>query len=85
MLILLPSSVISPVVGSSKPATIRSVVVFPQPDGPSKVTNSPFFTSRLKSSTAVTSPYIFTMFLSSIMLFVPEFLDITPSLFITRF
>src|SRR5450432_2172530 len=32
---------ICPLVGSSKPATIRSVVVFPQPDGPSSEKNSP--------------------------------------------
>ena len=32
---------ISPAVGSSKPATMRSVVVLPQPEGPSSVRNSP--------------------------------------------
>ena len=32
---------ISPVVGFSKPAIMRSIVVLPQPDGPSSVTNSP--------------------------------------------
>ncbi len=32
-----PASVISPSVGCSKPAIIRSVVVFPQPDGPSRL------------------------------------------------
>ena len=30
-----------PAVGSSKPATMRSTVVLPQPDGPRKETNSP--------------------------------------------
>jgi hypothetical protein len=30
-----PASMISPSVGCSKPAIIRSVVVLPQPDGPS--------------------------------------------------
>ena len=30
----------------SSPATMRSVVVLPQPDGPSSVTNSPVSTSR---------------------------------------
>ena len=44
---------ISPEVGMSKPAIMRSVVVLPQPDGPRKVTNSPRFTSRLKSCTAM--------------------------------
>src|SRR3972149_9416210 len=48
----LPSRVICPVVGISNPATIRKVVVFPQPDGPKKDTNSPFSMSRLKSFTA---------------------------------
>ena len=32
---------IRPLVGRSKPAIIRSVVVLPQPDGPSSVKNSP--------------------------------------------
>ena len=37
----LPSSRISPAVGVSKPASIISVVVLPDPDGPSSVRNSP--------------------------------------------
>ncbi len=32
---------IAPAVGTSKPATMRSVVVLPQPDGPRNETNSP--------------------------------------------
>ena len=36
-----PSSVTVPEVGSSKPAIIRSVVVLPQPEGPSSEKNSP--------------------------------------------
>ena len=64
----LPSSRMSPDVGISKPAIIRSVVVFPQPEGPRKVTNSPRFTSRLKSSTALNpSSNILQMCLSSMM------------------
>ena len=47
----------SPVVGGVKPATIMRVVVFPDPLGPSSVTNSPGATSRSTWSTAVTSPY----------------------------
>jgi hypothetical protein len=43
------------VVGRSKPAIIRSVVVFPQPDGPSSVKNSPGGMSRSMPSTATTS------------------------------
>ena len=45
-----------PAVGSSKPATMRSTVVLPQPDGPRKETNSPAPTSRLKSCTTVVAP-----------------------------
>src|SRR5215208_4989544 len=51
-----------PEVGISKPAIMRSVVVFPQPEGPRKETNSPFSTSRLKSCTAYESPNCFEMF-----------------------
>src|SRR4051794_4979013 len=51
-----PSTLIEPWVGCSKPAIIRSVVVFPQPDGPRKETNSPFSALRLKSSTAIDGP-----------------------------
>ncbi len=36
-----PSSRMRPLVGSSKPAIIRSVVVLPHPDGPSSEKNSP--------------------------------------------
>src|SRR3972149_5183864 len=54
-----PSSRIVPAVGISKPAIIRSVVVLPQPDGPRKLTNSPFSAPRLKSSTATVAPKCF--------------------------
>src|SRR5574344_2191659 len=37
----LSSKKILPVVGCSKPAIIRNKVVFPQPEGPNKVINSP--------------------------------------------
>ena len=47
-----PSSRIAPEVGASKPASSISVVVLPEPDGPSRVMNSPAFTCRLRSSTA---------------------------------
>src|SRR4029453_17994015 len=47
----------APAVGSSRPATMRSTVDFPQPDGPSRTMNSPSDTSRLTVSTAtVPSP-----------------------------
>ena len=45
-----------PPVTASSPATIRNVVVLPQPDGPSSVTSSPCATSNETSSTAVTLP-----------------------------
>src|SRR3954454_15378957 len=42
----------SPDVISSRPATMRSAVDFPQPDGPTRTRNSPSSTTRLKSLTA---------------------------------
>src|SRR6478609_10627250 len=42
-----------PEVGVSRPATIRSVVVFPQPEGPSSAKNEPLGTSRSSVLTAV--------------------------------
>ena len=51
-----PSIRISPSVGSSNPAIIRSSVVLPQPDGPSSTKNSPAMISRLTLSTAATLP-----------------------------
>src|SRR6266436_10263777 len=42
----------SPSVMSSRPAIMFSVVDFPQPDGPTRMTNSPSVISRLKSLTA---------------------------------
>src|SRR5918999_3205836 len=38
---------------SSSPATIRSAVVFPQPDGPTSTMNSPSWASRSRSLTAL--------------------------------
>src|SRR6478609_10316737 len=52
----LPASVIDPRVGVSSPATIRSVVVLPQPEGPSSAKNEPRGTSRSRSLTAVNEP-----------------------------
>ena len=54
-----PSSRILPLVGSSKPAIIRNVVVLPQPEGPRSEKNSPLPIFRLTWSTAVTSPNCF--------------------------
>ena len=49
-----PSISRRPVVGSSKPAIMRSSVVLPQPEGPSKAKNSPSRMSTDTSSTATT-------------------------------
>ena len=43
-------------VESAKPATMRSSVVLPQPEGPSSVKNSPSRISSETSSTARTVP-----------------------------
>src|SRR5262249_59058984 len=45
-----------PTDGSSNPPIIRRVVVFPHPDGPSMLKNSPSAMSRERSSTAAMSP-----------------------------
>ncbi len=42
----LPSSRIAPLSTGTKPAIICSVVVLPQPEGPSRETNSPRSTER---------------------------------------
>src|SRR6266581_9261162 len=46
-----------PEVMLSRPATMRRVVVLPQPEGPTKTTNSLSWISRLTSMTAWTSSY----------------------------
>ena len=51
-----PWSRIDPLVGSSKPAIIRRVVVLPQPEGPSMEKNSPALMSKCASSTAMYEP-----------------------------
>src|SRR6478736_8168296 len=57
----------SPLVMSSRPTIIRSSVDFPQPDGPTRIMNSPSCTSMLTSLTAGNpSPYCLTMFFMSI-------------------
>src|SRR5215212_5858877 len=52
----LPSIRTSPEVGSSRPATMRIVVVLPQPEGPSRTRNSRSAMSRLRSCTAAKLP-----------------------------
>ena len=47
-----PSMVMRPLVGVSRPAIMRRVVVLPQPEGPSSVTNALSSIVRLRLSTA---------------------------------
>src|ERR671932_790407 len=54
-----PPSRTRPSSGCSNPAITRSVVVLPEPDGPSSVKNSPSPTASETPSTATTSPYDF--------------------------
>ncbi len=51
-----PSTVTVPESANSKPATIRSAVVLPHPDGPSSATSSPGAISRLSPSSARVAP-----------------------------
>src|SRR5215218_10091340 len=51
-----PSTSIVPSEGGMKPAIMRSVVVLPQPEGPSRETNSPSRRARSTPSTAATAP-----------------------------
>ena len=50
------SPIFIPAFGSSKPPSIRKVVVLPQPLGPSRQTSVPGSMYRLKSSTALSGP-----------------------------
>ena len=50
-----PSSLTLPSLGSSNPSIMRSKVVFPHPDGPTKDTNLPVSIVRLMSFNANTS------------------------------
>ena len=59
--IVWPSSSIVPDVGGMKPAIMRRVVVLPQPDGPSRETNSPFCSSSERSFTASKAPKLLVM------------------------
>src|SRR3990172_755980 len=51
-----PPMRISPSVGGSNPAIMRSKVVLPQPEGPKRTRNSPSLVDRSTPSTAQTSP-----------------------------
>src|SRR5215207_7153323 len=59
-----PSNLIWPDVGSTRPATMRSVVVLPHPEGPRRVTNSPSAMSALTLSTARVDPNCFVTSIS---------------------
>src|SRR6478735_11227381 len=50
-----------------KPARVRSAVVFPQPEGPRRVKNSPGWTCRSRCGMAVKSPKVTSMFSKRIM------------------
>jgi hypothetical protein len=50
----------TPLVGRSKPAMSRSVVVLPEPEGPSSEKNSPGAMVNVMPSTARTSPNRFS-------------------------
>ena len=52
----LPSILALPAVGVTSPSSIRRVVVLPAPLGPRNPTTVPWSTSKLRSSTATTSP-----------------------------
>ena len=54
--ISVPPSKIVPSVGVSNPASIRIIVVLPQPDGPNRAKNSRSYISRLKLSIATKLP-----------------------------
>src|SRR5262245_60204847 len=41
----------------SRPALVRRIVLFPEPEGPNKATNWPAWTSNETSSTAWNEPY----------------------------
>src|ERR1700709_269164 len=56
--ISLPPTRISPPVGSTKPAIRRSVVVLPQPEGPSRQTRWPCSMCSDTSSTTASGPYV---------------------------
>src|SRR5262245_33100047 len=55
-MIALPWVVTSPVVGSSKPAMMRSSVDLPQPEAPIRQTNSPLSMARSMRASASISP-----------------------------
>src|SRR5215216_3042682 len=63
----LPSTRTLPLDGWMKPAKVRNAVVFPQPEGPSRVKNSPGRTCRSRCGMAVKSPKETSMLSKRIM------------------
>ena len=51
-----PSTRMLPLLGRTKPATAISSVVLPEPDGPSRVRNSPALTDTATSSSTARGP-----------------------------
>src|SRR5215831_13059357 len=67
-----PSISIRPLVTSSRPAIRRSKVDLPQPDGPTKTTNSPSSISRSTEGMIVTSPNDLLTLLRMILPLMPK-------------
>src|SRR6185295_14120461 len=62
-----PSIMMWPSVGTSRPASMRSNVVLPHPEGPSRAKNSPGRMSRLTLSTPTVVPHRFEILRKLIM------------------
>ena len=60
-----PAILISPALASSSPAMMRNSVDFPQPEGPTKITNSPSSTDRSMPCSTSVEPKVFLIFESS--------------------
>src|SRR5260370_25920140 len=75
---------IAPSSGCSQPAISRSVVVLPQPEGPSKERNSPLRTRRLTESTAVRAPNRLVTARSSTSQASPLPAEVTPNVHLTK-
>src|SRR5205809_1576886 len=69
-----PSMRMLPEVTLSNPATMRSAVVLPQPEGPSRTMNSPGSTVSDSSCTTVSGPKLFEIWSSSTVM-APSSLD----------
>ena len=80
VLTTLPSMARSPLVGRSSPAIMRSSVDLPQPDGPTKTTNSPSSISRLMSWMTSTAPNDFFTLVSLIWPMEPPYFSPVPAM-----